>query len=54
MSKIEVKPISWERDSMSPRLEFEVTGINYTIANTLRRVVMTHIPVYAFNNVTIS
>lgn len=54
MSKIEVKPISWERDNMNSRLEFEITGINYTIANTLRRVVMTYIPVYAFNNITIS
>jgi len=54
MSKIEVKPISWERDSMNPRLEFEVSGINYTNAKIPRRVVMTHIPVDAFNNINIS
>ncbi len=54
MSKIEVKPISWKKDPMDSRLEFEVSGINYTIANTLRRIIMTHIPIYAFTNVTIS
>ena len=54
MSKLEVKPISWEKDKMNSRLEFEVTGIDNVIANTYRRVVMTYIPIYAFNNITIS
>jgi DNA-directed RNA polymerase subunit L len=53
-SKIEIKPISWDKDLMSSRLEFEIKGVSHTIINTFRRIVLSNIPIYSFNNITIS
>jgi DNA-directed RNA polymerase subunit L len=53
-SKIEIKPVSWDKDLMSSRLEFEIKGISHTIINTFRRVILSNIPIYSFNNITIS
>ena len=36
--KIEIKQISWDKDLMSSRLEFELKGISHTIINTFRPV----------------
>jgi DNA-directed RNA polymerase subunit L len=54
MSKIEIKQLSWDKDLMNSRLEFEIKGVNSTIINSLRRVILTNIPIYSFNNITIS
>ncbi len=54
MSKLSIKQISWDKDVMNPRLEFEIKGVNHTIINTFRRVILTSIPIYSFNNITIS
>ncbi len=55
MSKnIEIKQISWDKELMSSRLEFEISGISHTIINTFRRVILSSIPIYSFNNITIS
>jgi DNA-directed RNA polymerase subunit L len=53
-SKIEIKPVSWDKDLMSSRLEFEIKGVSHTIVNTFRRIVLSNIPIYSFNNITIS
>ena len=53
-SKIEIKPVSWDKDLMSSRLEFEIKGISHTIINTFRRIILSNIPIYSFNNITIS
>ena len=53
-SKIEIKPVSWDKDLMSSRLEFEIKGISHTIINTFRRIILNNIPIYSFNNITIS
>jgi DNA-directed RNA polymerase subunit L len=54
MSKIEIKEVSWDKEQMSSRLEFEIKGISHTIINTFRRVILSNIPIYSFNNITIS
>jgi len=55
MSKnIEIKQLSWDKELMSSRLEFEISGISHTIINTFRRVILSSIPIYSFNNITIS
>jgi DNA-directed RNA polymerase subunit L len=55
MSKdIEIKQISWDKELMSSRLEFEITGVSHTIVNTFRRTILSAIPIYSFNNITIS
>ncbi len=53
-NKIEIKPVSWDKDLLNSRLEFEIKGISHTIINTFRRVVLSSIPIYSFNNITIS
>lgn len=53
-NKIEIKPVSWDKDLMSSRLEFEIKGASHTIINTFRRIVLSNIPIYSFNNITIS
>jgi DNA-directed RNA polymerase subunit L len=50
----QIKQISWKKDKINTHLEFEIKGIDHTIINTFRRVVLTHIPIYAFKNITIS
>ncbi len=54
MSKVIIKQISWDKDQMNSRLEFNIKGVNYTIINTYRRVILTSIPIYVFNKITIS
>ncbi len=55
MSKdIEIKQISWDKELMNSRLEFEISGISHTIINTFRRIILSSIPIYSFNNITIS
>jgi DNA-directed RNA polymerase subunit L len=55
MSKdIEIKQISWDKELMNSRLEFEITGISHTIINTFRRTILSSIPIYSYNNITIS
>ena len=56
IKKINVKKISWTKDLTDSRLEFNIQGdnINHTIANTLRRVGTTNVPIYAFTNVDIN
>lgn len=53
-NKIEIKPISWDTDLMSSRLEFEIKGVSHTIVNTFRRIILSNIPIYSFNNITIT
>ncbi len=54
MSKVIIKQISWDKDQMNSRLEFNIKGVNHTIINTFRRVILTNIPIYVFNKITIS
>jgi DNA-directed RNA polymerase subunit L len=54
MSKVSIKQISWDKDQMNSRLEFNIKGVNHTIVNTFRRVILTSIPIYVFNKITIS
>lgn len=51
---ISVKQVSWDKDTLNSRLEFEIKGISHTIVNTFRRVILSNIPVYSFNKITIS
>jgi DNA-directed RNA polymerase subunit L len=48
MRKIEIKQISWDKTLMNSRLEFDIKGVNHTILNTIRRVVLSSIPIYSF------
>jgi DNA-directed RNA polymerase subunit L len=49
-----IKQISWDKELMNSRLEFQLKGVNHTIINTFRRVILSSIPIYSFNNITIS
>jgi DNA-directed RNA polymerase II subunit RPB11 len=51
INKINLKVISQENGLGSSRLEFKISGsdINYIVANTIRRTIMSDIPIYAFN-----
>lgn len=51
VNKINVKLINKEEDLGNSRLEFKLAGsnINYIVANTIRRLTLSCIPIYAFN-----
>ncbi len=51
---IGIKQVSWDKELMNSRLEFQLKGINHTIINTFRRVILSSIPIYGFNNISIS
>ena len=50
MDKITIKQKLYEEN----RLEFKITGVNNTIVNCYRRIVMSVIPIYSFKNITIT
>jgi DNA-directed RNA polymerase subunit L len=45
---VKISNISQDNTKGSSRLEFDINDINYTILNTLRRTILTDIPIYAF------
>jgi len=49
---VNLKNISQDKTSGSSRLEFDLSGpeINHVIVNTLRRTILTDIPIYAFTD----
>lgn len=51
VNKINVKLINKDEDLGNSRLEFKLSGsnINYIVANTIRRLTLSCIPIYAFN-----
>ena len=51
ISKINIKLISYDNELGNSRLEFNLSGsnIDYIIANTIRRTILSDIPIYAFN-----
>ncbi len=51
---ITIKQISWEKKLFDSRLEFEITGVDHTIVNTFRRIVLSDIPIYCFDNISIT
>jgi DNA-directed RNA polymerase subunit L len=53
MDKINVTQISYE-SGINSRLEFKISGVNSTLVNIMRRVALSRIPIYAFNNITIT
>jgi DNA-directed RNA polymerase subunit L len=50
MDKITIKILSHENN----RLELNIRGVNNTIVNCIRRVAMSSVPIYSFNNIIIS
>lgn len=50
VGKVNLKVINKETELGNTRLEFKISGdnINYIIANTIRRTIMSDIPIYAF------
>ena len=49
-----IKVINDFHTKYESRMEFDFSGINYVLLNTIRRIAMSDIPVYAFNNITIN
>ena len=49
-----IKNVSQDKTHGNSRLEFNITGpeINYVIVNTLRRMVLSDVPIYAFSEFT--
>ena len=56
VSSVKLKKLDWDKEVTNSRLELNVTGknINYVVMSTLRRVVLTNIPIYAFDKITIN
>ena len=54
MSNISVKMIEWIKTPLESRLEFNITGVNHTVVNTFRRIILSIIPTYSFNNIIIT
>ena len=53
MDTISIKMISWEK-GINSRLEFNITGVNNTIVNCIRRIGLSDIPIYSFNDIKIT
>lgn len=51
INKVNVKVIDKQTQVGNSRLEFKISGdnINYIVINTIRRVILSDIPIYAFN-----
>jgi DNA-directed RNA polymerase subunit L len=51
LGNIELKVINMNNDLGESSLEYKLSGpdINYTVVNTIRRVIFKYIPIYAFN-----
>ena len=49
---VKISNVSQDNTKGSSRLEFDINGtdINYTVLNTLRRTILTDIPIYAFTH----
>jgi DNA-directed RNA polymerase subunit L len=47
---VKISNVSQDNTKGSSRLEFDINDINYTILNTLRRTILTDIPIYAFTH----
>lgn len=56
MDKIKTKIVSQDKSKFDSRLELNISGklINHVIINAIRRTILTKIPVYAFNNISIT
>lgn len=53
MDKLIIKILSHDHDIMNTRLEFSIS-VNNAVVNTLRRVILSRIPIYSFNKITIT
>lgn len=53
INSINVKKLLEEKEDMNTRLELNIKGVNHTVINTLRRIAMSEIPIYAFDNISI-
>lgn len=55
LSKINVKKTKWNKEFCNSRLELNLSGSNitHTILNTIRRVTMSNIPIFAFDKIDI-
>ena len=49
---VNLKNVSYDKTNGSSRLEFDLSGpeINHVIVNTLRRVILSDVPQYAFTD----
>jgi len=50
VNKINLKVINKETELGNSRLEFKISGpnVDYIVANTIRRTIMSDVPIYAF------
>ena len=53
MENITIKKILWT-SGVNSRLEFNITGVDNNIVNCFRRVALSYIPIYAFQDIKIS
>jgi DNA-directed RNA polymerase alpha subunit len=51
INKVNIKLISYDKQLGNSRLEFNLSGsnIDYIVANTIRRTILSDIPIYAFD-----
>ena len=56
MNKIVLKKIFWDKTLCDSRLELNIKGkvINHVIINSIRRIVLSRIPIYAFDKIIIT
>jgi DNA-directed RNA polymerase subunit L/DNA-directed RNA polymerase alpha subunit len=53
MSNIDIKKLSWTT-GVNSRLEFNITNVDNTIVNCIRRMALSKIPIYVFKDIKIS
>lgn len=56
ITDINIKQLSWDKELLNSRLEFNIKGnnINYAVVNALRRVGTSNVPIYAFTKIDIN
>jgi len=56
ISTVNLKVLEWDKEINNSRLEFNIKGknLNYIVMNTLRRTILSDVPIYAFDKITIN
>lgn len=51
INKVNIEQLLEDKEIGNSRLEFNIKGsnISYIIINTIRRIILSYIPIYAFN-----
>ena len=56
ISNVNLKVLEWDKEMNNSRLELNLKrkNLNYVVMNTLRRTILSDVPIYAFDKITIN